>query len=114
MIHITFIDYRKRWLDQCKLIEDLQEELANKELPAPLPPPRSRRVLTQVQPANNHKEAWKVSARTIKGVTSIYAKRGGEVEELERVAKSSPSYQTDFAAALARANRTIEAKNSRG
>lgn len=103
---LNHVHYRQRWLEAIGLINTLQEELET--LPEPVAPPL---FVTRNQPAP--REPWKVSARRIAGVTSIYARRGPEKLELERVAINAPDYEVRFAQALARARRTVQAKNGR-
>jgi hypothetical protein len=125
------IHYRQRWLTANRVIDTLQGELeqqtteANRwhqvaarnaplvqpvKTAASLPMPQVTAMHHILTPAKSAGE-WKLTVRTVKGITSVYAMRGDEMEELERVSKSSPDYDEQLAQALRRARRTIKGKN---
>ncbi len=116
------VHYRRRWLNATSLIEQLTQEQASQpqasQPQVPIPARVvGRRVVRATQasgpslPAPTHKTPWRVSARKIGGVTTVIARRGTEVQEIQDVPTGDPDA---MAAALERGRRIVEGMNARG
>lgn len=127
------VHYRRRWIESVKLIDELtkekeQEQIASVSMPAPSRLDtnlvRAYGTPSQSQHGGDHSvniqaghdihvgESWKVSARTIRGVTTVLLKNGTDVEGFDSVSQSASGYSDKLYSIVRRANKVAALRNA--